>query len=357
MIYHDGWYYLLGTHGSCCAGANSGYNIRVGRSKKVTGPFLDNMGIDMMEGGGKLFCGSGGRVIGAGHFGLMDLGDGVQKFSFHWEADLDRGGASVVDIRPVLWKDGWPVAGDNMKEGTYEIESVRTGTALELAVEGVAVGGGRNRGGRGAAGGAAAPGGRGADANAAGAFGGGMPGGARGGVVAGRGGNTGADANGAVAGRGGAGGRRGGGGMFGGAGGGPIAAQDVAQVSTNWPTGNIDTRMSNYMCQAQQKWTVTPVANAGGYPGSPYFKITIAGTDRTLAVGEDGELVALPAFTGGPQQLWRLDQLADGTWRIMPKFASTAKESLVLSAVGSSFATLARFDPASDKQRWLFKTP
>ena len=90
----------------------------------------------------------------------------------------------------------------------------------------------------------------------------------------------------------------------------------------NWPAGNIDVRMSNYMCQAQQKWTVTPVANAGGYLGSPYFKITIAGTDRTLAATEDGELVALPAFTGGPEQLWRLDQLTDGTWRIMPKAVS-----------------------------------
>jgi len=282
----------------------------------VTGPFLDHMGIDMLQGGGKLVVGSGGRVIGPGHFGLMDLGDSVQKFSMHWEADLDRGGASVVDIRPLLWKDGWPVAGENFKEGTYEIESVRTGTALELAVEGVPVGGARSRGSRGAA-----PGERGGDE-----------------------------------GRGGASGRRGGG-MFGGTGGGPIPAQDVNQVSTNWPAGNIDIRMSNYMCQAQQKWAVTPVANADGYPGSPYFKITIAGTDRTLAVGEDGELVALPAFTGGHEQLWRLDQLADGTWRIMPKFASTANESLVISAVGSSFATLAKFDPDSDKQQWLFKTP
>jgi arabinan endo-1,5-alpha-L-arabinosidase len=30
MIYHDGWYYLLATHGSCCRGADSGYNIRMG---------------------------------------------------------------------------------------------------------------------------------------------------------------------------------------------------------------------------------------------------------------------------------------------------------------------------------------
>jgi hypothetical protein len=89
----------LVTHGSCCRGADSGYNIRVGRAKKVTGPFLDNMGVDMIQGGGKLFATSAGRVIGPGHFGLFELGDGVQRFSLHYEADLDRGGASVLDIR------------------------------------------------------------------------------------------------------------------------------------------------------------------------------------------------------------------------------------------------------------------
>lgn len=293
MMFHDGWYYLLATHGSCCRGADSGYNIRVGRAKNVTGPFLDADGIDMIQGGGKLLIGSGGRLIGPGHFGLLDLGDGVQKFSLHWEADLDRGGASVLDILPLLWQDGWPVAGQNLKEGTYEIESVRTGTALELAVEGVPVGGPRQR-----------P----------------RPGGPPGGMFAG---------NGSV-----------------------IPSQDVAQVSAKWPAGNIEPRMANYLCQAQQKWAVTAVPNAGGYPGSPYFKIAIAGTDRVLAATVDAELVVLPAFTGAPEQLWRMDQLADGSWRIRPK--STA---LALSAVGSSFATLSEFDPKSDKQRWLLKAP
>ena len=315
MIYHDGWYYLLATHGSCCRGTDSGYNIRVGRSRKVTGPFLDNMGIDMIKGGGKLFVGSSGRVVGPGHFGLLDLGDGVQKFSCHYEADLDRGGASVLDIRPLLWKDGWPVAGENVKEGTYEIESVRTGTALELAVQGVPVGGGRGRSDR-------------------------RPwwhaGWTRRGAIEWSPGGR--------------------GGMFGGVGG-VIPPQDVTQVSQNWPTGNIDLRLSNYMIQAQQKWTIAPVANAGGYPGSPYFKITIAGTDRALAATDDAELVAVPAFTGAPEQLWRIEQLTDGTYRIMPKAVPNSREPLVLSAVGSSFATLAKFDSKSDKQRWNLKTP
>ncbi|MGA7409622.1 MAG: hypothetical protein WBW33_03995 [Bryobacteraceae bacterium] len=34
-----------------CDGANSTYNIRVGRSRNPTGPYLDNMGIPLLKGG------------------------------------------------------------------------------------------------------------------------------------------------------------------------------------------------------------------------------------------------------------------------------------------------------------------
>jgi arabinan endo-1,5-alpha-L-arabinosidase len=139
--------------------------------------------------------------------------------------------------------------------------------------------------------------------------------------------------------------------------GGIIPSQDAAQVSPNWPAGNIDLRLSNYMLQAQQKWTIAPAANVGGYPGSPYFKIVIAGTDRALAATDDAELTAVSAFTGAPEQLWRIDQLTDGAYRIMPKQVPNSRESLALSAAGSSFATLAKFDPKSDRQRWNLKTP
>ena len=115
--------------------------------------------------------------------------------------------------------------------------------------------------------------------------------------------------------------------------------------------------MANYLCQAQQKWTISAVPDAGGYPGSPYFKITVAGTGRTLAATADAELVVLPAFTGTPEQLWRIEQFPDGTWRIAPKSASVSKQPFALSAVGSSFATLSKMDAKSEKQRWLIKTP
>jgi arabinan endo-1,5-alpha-L-arabinosidase len=214
LTYHDGWYYLLATHGSCCAGASSGYNIRMGRSKSVTGPYLDHDGLDMIKGGGKLFLGSESRLVGPGHFGRLVLDQEVEVFSCHYEADLDHpGGFGTLAIRPLLWRDGWPVAGQNAKAGNYMIESVRTGTVMELAVEGVSLGGGR-------------------------------AGGARGGAPGGRGG-------------------RGGGGAAA-----PIPPQDVAVVSQRWPAGNVAPRMANYLDQAQQKWTVAPAPHAGGEPGA-----------------------------------------------------------------------------------------
>jgi arabinan endo-1,5-alpha-L-arabinosidase len=292
MVYRDGWYYLLGTHGTCCDGPNSTYNIRVGRSRKVTGPYLDNMGILMLQGGGKLVVAASGHLVGPGHFGLLDLGDGVQKFSCHYEADLDKSGRSVLGIRPLLWKNGWPVSGDNFKEGTYEIQSERSGYALELAVDFVRMAGGMRFFRR--------------------------------------------EYNEPVK---------------------PIPPQELADVVKDWPAGNIDVRMGDFMFRPHQKWTITPVDSVGGYPGSPYLKITIAGTDRALAATADMEVMTVPAFTGKPEQLWRIDLLIDGTYRIMPKVLPNSREPLALIAVGACTPTLARFDPKSDKSRWNFKLP
>jgi arabinan endo-1,5-alpha-L-arabinosidase len=337
LIYENGWYYLLATHGSCCQAGNSNYNLRVGRSRSVTGPYVDHDGIDLLKGGGKLFLGSESRLIGPGHFGRLDLGEDVEVFSYHYEEDLDHpGNFGNLAIRPLLWRDGWPVAGENAKAGTFMLLSVRTGTALELAVEGVPLSSGRGGGGRGGApggrGGARGPGAGPGGAPAIGAPGAGVPPVAAAGAP-----------------------RAGGGGGRGGRGGGPIPPQDVKVVSQNWPVGEIAPRMANYLDQAQQKWELSPVANAGGYPGAPYFKITVAGTDRALAATADGELTTLPAFTGGPEQLWRIQQLTDGTYRIMPKEIPGSKEPLALTAVGNSFASLAKFNPAGSQQRWILK--
>ncbi len=291
LEYRDGWYYLLGTHGTCCDGANSTYNIVVGRSRSVTGPYLDNMGRDMLRGGGKMVLSAGGRLIGPGHFGRLILEEGVEKMSCHYEADLDQSGRSVLGIRPLLWKDGWPVAGDIFREGTYEIESVRRGYALELTVDFIRMPG-RMRGFR-------------PDPDEP--------------IIS-------------------------------------IPSQELADVIHTWPAGEIDVRIGDYMSRPHQQWTITAVPDAGGYLGGPYYRIVIAGTNRALAATADAEVITVPEFTGAPEQLWRIDQLTDGTYRIMPKVIPGSDENLVLVSVGDSTPSLGRFDMNSDNSKWNFRS-
>jgi arabinan endo-1,5-alpha-L-arabinosidase len=104
---HDGKYYLFVNWGFCCRGTNSTYEIRVGRSDKVTGPYVDKDGKDLLEGGGTRFLETDGAMIGPGHAGIWKEGDRY-LFSFHFY-DGTRRGASTYAIRPMRWgQDGWP---------------------------------------------------------------------------------------------------------------------------------------------------------------------------------------------------------------------------------------------------------
>ena len=289
MIYRDGWYYLLGTHGTCCDGVNSTYNIVVGRSRNPFGPFIDNVGRDMLRGGGKMVVAAEERQFGAGHFGRYIEEPGVEKMSFHWEGDLDRSGRSVLAIRPIIWRDGWPEAGEIIKDGNYKILSRRRGYALELTVDFVRAAGGL----------------RGFGAPAA--------------PVA------------------------------------PLKNQSLVDVIRTWPEGVIPVRANDYMARPHQKWTIEAVPDAGGYLGGPYYKILIEGTDRALAAAEGCEVVTVPAFTGADEQLWRIEQLTDGTYRIMPKAIPGTDAKLCLYSVGDSTPTLAKFDFNSDNAKWDIK--
>ena len=112
------------------------------------------------------------------------------------------------------------------------------------------------------------------------------------------------------------------------------------------------------MNRPHQRWTITPVNEAGGYLSNPYFKITIEGTDRALAATADKEVTTVPAYTGADEQLWRIEQLTDGTYRIMPK-AIPGQEGInkefCLYSAGDSTPTLAKYDFNSDNSKWNFK--
>jgi arabinan endo-1,5-alpha-L-arabinosidase len=71
IIFHNRYYYLFVNHGSCCKGKLSEYNIRVGRSRKPDGPYVDKHGLPLAEGAGSLFLAAHDHRIGPGHFGRL----------------------------------------------------------------------------------------------------------------------------------------------------------------------------------------------------------------------------------------------------------------------------------------------
>lgn len=292
MFYEDGWYYLLATHGTCCDGMNSTYETIVGRSRDPRGPYIDNIGRDMIQGGGKLVFASEKHRVGAGHMTRYIIAEGVEKCAVHFEGDLDRSGRSVLAIRPLLWVNGWPKAGEILEDGNYGIVSERRGNALELAVKTTRMQG-RARGGFGAA---AQP----------------QP------VE-------------------------------------PMPDQTLADVIDTWPEGDTELRLGADMYRPHQNWEITAVPDAGGYLGGAYYKIIIAGTQKALATTQEKEVIAAEKYTGADNQLWRIDQLTDGTYRIMPKAIPGTTEELALIAVADATPTLGKFDFSSDNSKWYFR--
>jgi autotransporter-associated beta strand protein len=103
----NGFYYLFVNFGACCQGTSSTYNIRVGRSTSITGPFVDQNGVNMLNSGGTLFLGNDGTKIGPGQVGIISQGD-LDQFSYHYY-DGNRSGAATYGLHTLYWtSDNWP---------------------------------------------------------------------------------------------------------------------------------------------------------------------------------------------------------------------------------------------------------
>ena len=104
----NGFFYLFINYGGCCAGVESTYNIRVGRSASVTGPYLDKNGVNMLPGGGSMVLESTGKYIGPGHAAVFVEGT-TNWFTYHYY-DANNNGTATLGLARLTWDtNNWPV--------------------------------------------------------------------------------------------------------------------------------------------------------------------------------------------------------------------------------------------------------
>lgn len=112
------YYYLFGSNGSCCEGANSTYRIICSRSESVLGPYYSKEGIRTCDGGfDEVFHGNE-FVAGPGHNAEIIVDDeGTTWMPVHgYEREAPEKGRQVWLVR-IDWRDGWPtVEGNTVKK-------------------------------------------------------------------------------------------------------------------------------------------------------------------------------------------------------------------------------------------------
>ena len=116
----NGYWYLFASTANCCAGPTTGYSVHVGRSKSLTGPFLDREGVSLnvngYAGGTPVLYQNGNRWIGTGH-NSMATDDAGQNWIVYHAIDRNKPyltGTDGINRRPMLidrldWRRGWPV--------------------------------------------------------------------------------------------------------------------------------------------------------------------------------------------------------------------------------------------------------
>jgi arabinan endo-1,5-alpha-L-arabinosidase len=109
IVRRCGYYYLFVSFDACCRGADSTYNIRVGRAESLLGPYVDRDGRALLQGGGTLVLAAGGDFVGPGHNAVLI--DGTRAYNVY-HAYLASNGASQLRISELVWDEaGWPISG------------------------------------------------------------------------------------------------------------------------------------------------------------------------------------------------------------------------------------------------------
>jgi arabinan endo-1,5-alpha-L-arabinosidase len=107
IVHHGGFYYLFVSFDLCCRGTKSTYRTMVGRSRAVTGPYLDADGKPMLEGGGTQLLAPNSRWLGPGGESVLQRPEGDILVFHAYDAVT---GKPALQISTITWTDGWPHA-------------------------------------------------------------------------------------------------------------------------------------------------------------------------------------------------------------------------------------------------------
>jgi arabinan endo-1,5-alpha-L-arabinosidase len=105
VIHHADYYYLFVSFDLCCRGTRSTYKTMIGRSRSVTGPYVDVKGEPLMNGGGTPLLLGNSRWFGPGGESLLQQENG-DIIVFH--AYDNTTGEAYLQISTVAWVNGWP---------------------------------------------------------------------------------------------------------------------------------------------------------------------------------------------------------------------------------------------------------
>jgi arabinan endo-1,5-alpha-L-arabinosidase len=109
IISHGDYYYLFVSFDLCCRGVDSTYFVVCGRSKNITGPYVDVNDRPLTDGGGSIVIQGDARFKGTGHNAVLHEGD--RDYLVYHAYDVQHEGTPTLRISPIYWTpDGWPLA-------------------------------------------------------------------------------------------------------------------------------------------------------------------------------------------------------------------------------------------------------
>jgi len=128
---HNGYYYLIGSTGTCCEGANSTYRLVMTRSRNLFGPYVDRSGRTATGDNFSPLLNKSTTVYGPGHcseFVEDDAGQTWVLYHGYMADNVDGGRVTFLDR--IRWDaQGWPT-----------IQSMRPSTEAQVPLFGDAAG-------------------------------------------------------------------------------------------------------------------------------------------------------------------------------------------------------------------------